>query len=248
MSKLVSKVKEEIRKILPPTIFFFVTLHMIALIRSLMLKGTGIPVASSVTVAALTLGKAVLIVDAFPFVNRYPDKPLAYNVAWKTVIYSVAATFIHYLENLYDFWKETGGLAAGNEKLLANIVWAHYWATEILLVAILLCIARDQVGPIPIPHRRIGEGVKYQVTRTGFWVSGFGFQVSGFSRGRGGYRGVSEREKWQGFGFLVRMRDSRYLEHASASGADAHWFHELLEKDLSGMDRVEQFLARHKSS
>jgi hypothetical protein len=27
---------------------------------------------------------------------------------------------------------------------------------------------------------------------------------------------------------------------------DVHWLHELLEKNLSGMDRVKQFLARHK--
>jgi hypothetical protein len=152
VSKFVEKVKEEIGKIIPPTIFFFITLHMIALIRSLMLKGTGIPVASSlvVTVAALTLGKAVLLADALPLVNRYPDKPLAYNVAWKTAIYFVVATFIHYLENLYDFWRETGGLVTGNQKLLAEIVWPHFWATEILLVAILFmyCTMRELIRVI----------------------------------------------------------------------------------------------------
>jgi hypothetical protein len=147
-----SKVKEEIAKLIPPTIFFFLTLHLIALMRSLMLKGTGIPVASSlvVTVAALTLGKAVLLADALPFVNRYPNKPLAYNVAWKTAIYFVAATFLHYLENLYDFWKDTGGLVAGNQKLLAEIVWPHFFATEILLVAILVmyCTMREMIRVI----------------------------------------------------------------------------------------------------
>src|SRR5688572_13034250 len=29
--------------------------------------------------------------------------------------------------------------------------------------------------------------------------------------------------------------------------ANAHWLHELLEKDFSGMDRFEQLLARHRS-
>jgi len=142
-----AKVKEEFYKLLPPTIFFFITLHLIALIRSLMLRGTGIPVTSSivVTVAALTLGKAVLLADALPLVNRFPDKPLAYNVAWKTAIYFVAASFIHYLENLYDFWRSAGGLVAANEKLLAAIVWPHFWAIEMLLVAILLmyCVIRE---------------------------------------------------------------------------------------------------------
>ena len=89
MSKLSAKIKEEFLEILPPTIFFFVALHIVAFIRVLMLKGTGLaPTTSvSVTVAALILGKAVVIADLLPFINRFPEKPLLYNVAWKTAIY-----------------------------------------------------------------------------------------------------------------------------------------------------------------
>jgi len=152
MSGFGSKVKEEIGKILPPTIFFFVMLHLVALERSLMLKGTGIALLSfgAVTVAALVLGKAVLLADALPIVNRYPDKPLAYNVLWKTVIYVFAAFVVHYLENLYDFWKEAGGLIAGNQKLLAEIVWPHFWATQLLLIVIIFmyCAMRELIRVI----------------------------------------------------------------------------------------------------
>ena len=42
MSKLSAKIKEEVLEILPPTIFFFVALHIVAFIRVLMLKETGI--------------------------------------------------------------------------------------------------------------------------------------------------------------------------------------------------------------
>ena len=88
MRTLTVKIKEEFVAILPPTIFFFVALEIVAMIRVLMLKGTGIsPITSiSVAVAALILGKAVLIADMLPIINRYPDKPLIYNVAWKTLI------------------------------------------------------------------------------------------------------------------------------------------------------------------
>ena len=37
--------------------------------------------------AALILGKAVLLADMLPLINRYPDRPLGFNVAWKTLIY-----------------------------------------------------------------------------------------------------------------------------------------------------------------
>lgn len=152
MSRLFAKVKEEIGALLPPTLFFFVALHLVALLRALMLEGTGIALgtSASITVAALILGKAVLIADLLPFINRYPDKPLVFNVAWKTVIYFLVSMLIHYLERLVDFWRETGGFIAGNQKLFAEIVWPHFWAIQIFLVVLILnyCAMRELVREI----------------------------------------------------------------------------------------------------
>jgi hypothetical protein len=169
MSKLSSKLKEEFVALLPPTIFFFVALHIVAFVRVLMLKGTGIsPLSSmSIAVAALILGKAVLIADMLPLINRFPDKPLIYNVAWKTVIYWLISAVIHYLERLIDFWRATGGFVAGNQKLLAEIVWPHFWAIQIILLVLIVMyctmhelvrvIGREKVlriffGPMPAPE------------------------------------------------------------------------------------------------
>ena len=140
MSKLSTTLKKEFFELLPPTIFFFIALHIVAFVRVLMLKGTGIsPVSTmSIAVAALILGKAVLIADLLPMINRFPNKPLIYNVAWKTLIYLLAATLIHYLERLIDFWRQTGGFVAGNQKLLAEIVWPHFWAIQIVLLVLIL--------------------------------------------------------------------------------------------------------------
>jgi len=152
MTKLSAKIKEEIGALLPPTIFFFIALHIVALVRVLMLEGTGIPLGTtvSVTLAALILGKAVVIADLLPFINRYPDKPLIYNVAWKTAIYVLVAMLVHYLERLVDFWRAAGGFIAGNQKLLAEIVWPHFWAIQILLVVLILmyCTMRELVRVI----------------------------------------------------------------------------------------------------
>ncbi len=152
MNKLATKIKAEFEELLPPTIFFFVMLHLVAIVRVLMLEGTGIALgtSASITVAALILGKAVLIADLLPFINRYPDKPLVYNVAWKTAIYVLIAMLLHYLEHLVDFWRETGGLFSGNQKLLAEIVWPHFWAIQILLVVLILmyCTMREVIREI----------------------------------------------------------------------------------------------------
>ena len=164
-----TKLKEEFFKILPPTIFFFVALHIIMFIRVLMLEGTGVSPSSSVSiaVAALILGKAVLLADMVPMINRFPNEPLIYNVSWKTLIYWLMATLIHYVERLIDFWRQTGGFVAGNRKLLAEIVWPHFWAIQIVLFVLIAmyCMTHELVrvigkekvmrlffGPMPAPE------------------------------------------------------------------------------------------------
>jgi hypothetical protein len=140
MNKVLTKLKEEFLAILPPTLYFFVALHLVVVIRVLMLEGTGIRATTSLSVAlaALILGKAVLIADLLPIINRYPEKPLIYNVVWKTLLYQMVAAAVHYAERLFDFARQAGGLVAGNEKLLAEIVWPHFWAVQILLFLLIL--------------------------------------------------------------------------------------------------------------
>lgn len=169
MTKILAILKKELLELIPPTLFFFVALHAVALVHVLMLKGTGIsPLTSmSMALAALILGKAVLIADLLPMINLYPHKPLIYNVVWKTTIYLLLATLIHYLERLVDFWRQAGGFVAGNEKMLSEMIWPHFWAIEIilLLLIIMYCtmheliqvIGKEKViriffGPMPTPQ------------------------------------------------------------------------------------------------
>ena len=169
MTKLSTKLKEEFFKLLPPTIFFFVALHIVAFVHVLMLERTGISPSSSVSIAiaALLLGKAVLIADMLPIINRFPNKPLIYNVVWKTVIYWLISVAIHYVERLIEFWQQTGSFAAGNEKLLSEIIWPHFWAIQIILFVLIAMyctmhelvrvIGREKAlriffGPTPTPE------------------------------------------------------------------------------------------------
>ena len=169
MSKVSDKIKEEFLAMIPPTVFFFVALHIVAFVRVLMLKGTGLSPLSTISigVAALILGKAVLIADMLPFINRFPDRPLIYNVGWKTLIYLLMSALIHYLERLVDFSRQADGIVAGNDKLLAEIVWPHFWAVQIILFVLIVMyctmhelarvigkekMLRIFLGPVPIPQ------------------------------------------------------------------------------------------------
>ena len=80
--------------------------------------------------------------------------------------YLLVASVIHYVERLIDFSRQTGGLVGGNEKLLSEMVWPHFWAVEILVFVLILvyCTAHELVrvigkekmlklffGPTPLP-------------------------------------------------------------------------------------------------
>jgi len=165
---VLEKVMEEFLAMLPPTIFFFVWLHIITVVRVLMAEGSHYEPLDTVSIVvfALILGKAVLVADNLPFINRYPDKPLIYNVMWKTAIYLLLSAVVHYLERLFDFSREAGGVVAGNAKLLAEIVWPHFWALQIILLVLIVMyctmgelirvIGKEQMlrlffGPMPLP-------------------------------------------------------------------------------------------------
>jgi len=135
-----SRVKHEILEAIPPAIFFFVAFQLIAFTQSLMLQEYGVQVATFVkaTVAALIVAKVVLVADLMPFINRFPEKPLVYNIAWKTAVYVVAALLVRYVEHLIDFLRETGDLAQAHSQLMQHVVWPHFWAIQIWLLVLFL--------------------------------------------------------------------------------------------------------------
>jgi len=154
MGKAVEKLKEELSAMVAPTLYFFVTLHIVAWIRVLIARGAGVTLTTTVSVgvAALILGKAVLIADMLPWINRYPGHPLIYNVTWKTAIYLVVAAIVHYLEHLFEFARRAGGVVAGNRMLLDEIVWPHFWAIQLLLLLLIVmyCTVSEIVRAIGV--------------------------------------------------------------------------------------------------
>src|SRR5262245_44506284 len=123
MSNVWAKIKHEVREIIPPTVFFLISFYIVVLNRALMarefhLQGTSFAAA---TVGALLVAKSVVLADLLPAVNRFPEKPLIYNVVWKSAIYIVASVLAHYLEHLVPLWWRLGFTAA-NEKLWSELV------------------------------------------------------------------------------------------------------------------------------
>jgi hypothetical protein len=53
-------------------------------------------------------------------------------------MYAVVALVVHYLERIYEYWKEAPGLVAANHHLWADMNWPRFWAVQILLVTLIL--------------------------------------------------------------------------------------------------------------
>ena len=140
MSKFTHSVKHLVREMIPPAVFFFVTFQLLALTRALMLKQYGIDVTTfaAATIGALVAAKVVVLADLLPFINRFPGRPLIYNIAWKTTIYFLAAFMVRYLEEFIHFYRAHGTVLGANRHLLDEVVWAHFWAIQLWLTVLLL--------------------------------------------------------------------------------------------------------------
>jgi len=149
MRKLIEKLKHEIKVLIPVTLFFFVSFQLLALTQALMLKQYGIHVAIFVEalIGALIVSKVVVITDHLTFVNRFPEKPLIYNVLWKTFIYVAASVVVRYAEHLIEFLSKTGDLAEANHELIHHVVWPHFWVVQLWLFVLLLvyCSLRELI-------------------------------------------------------------------------------------------------------
>lgn len=147
MSNTRARLKHELKEAVPPFLYFLVAFHLLAVVRTLMQQEYGIQAGTvmNATIGALIVAKVVLLADLLPIVNRFPDKPLVYNILWKTLIYQVAAIVVGYLEHLWDAYREAGSFAAANAHLVETVIWPHFWAVQILMLVLFLqyCTLRE---------------------------------------------------------------------------------------------------------
>ncbi len=143
MSKILQTIRHEFIQVLPPTIFFFVAFNVISITKALMLREHGIDFSgfAAATVGALLVGKVVLVADKLPIVNRFPEKPLVYNVVWKTVIYIAAVFLVRYVEHLIPFLRELGNIGAAHQHLMNEVVWPRFWSVQIWLMVLFFTYA-----------------------------------------------------------------------------------------------------------
>jgi len=139
MSKILKTIKHELIEALPPTFFFFMVFIVLSISKKLMLEEYNIKFSGFVNAAilALVVAKAVLLADQIKFVNKYPHKPLIYNIIWKTFLYLLVTLVVQYMEELIPLWWKYGNLHIAIQRGWDEIIWSRFWANHILLVFFL---------------------------------------------------------------------------------------------------------------
>ena len=79
----------QVKHVLPPTMFFFVGFNLILWTKRLILEEHGVEFSGflTATLAALLVGKAVLVTDKLPFMRRFEGAPLIQPILFKSAIY-----------------------------------------------------------------------------------------------------------------------------------------------------------------
>ena len=130
----------QVKHTLPPAIFFFVGFNLILLTKRLILEEHGIAFNGffAATVAALLVGKAVLITDKLSFMRRFDGAPLIQPILFKSSIYWMCVLIVRVGERLVHFLADGGTLTEFSAYLVEDFSWSRFLSIQIWLMLLLL--------------------------------------------------------------------------------------------------------------
>ena len=138
--KLFKLVKHEFLQVLPPTIYFLCTFHIVALTTSMVLEQFEIHISTHAvaTVLALLVGKVVLVVNKMPLLRKLDGKPLIYPIVFKAAVYSVFVLLLRLLEHWIPGLFETGSIAGATGHLMDGVAWHLFWTGQIWIFVLFV--------------------------------------------------------------------------------------------------------------
>ena len=140
MSKFLDIVKHEAREAVFPAVFFLILFSVTTVTKGVIVPSYSFTKASFVVivVGALTVTKAVLIVNALSLANRFRSRPLIVGVLWKTALFALMVLVFRWVEELIPLDSKHGGLEGAMEALIEETKWARFWAVQMWMWITLL--------------------------------------------------------------------------------------------------------------
>lgn len=133
-------IEEEVIHALPAIIFFIITFNIIMFTHNLILESHGLHRGSylAATIGALIVGKLLIIVNAFPFINAFPNKPLIYNIVWKSFVYSSAALLYRIIDLLIQLLRSHQTWLIAFKHFKQQLESPVFWSIQIWLLMLFL--------------------------------------------------------------------------------------------------------------
>jgi hypothetical protein len=135
-----ARLLHEAREALPPTIFFFVSFNFIVLTSDLLVAQYLVAASSFMlaTLAALVVGKAVLVANKMPLLRRYDRAPLIQPILFKTALYWVTVFFARLLERFVHFAREGNPPGDFFPYLMTTFSWHRFSAISLWILVLFL--------------------------------------------------------------------------------------------------------------
>jgi hypothetical protein len=88
--------------------------------------------------AALVVGKAVLVTDHAPFMRRFDGAPLLQPILFKATIYSACVLLVRIGEELLHFLHDGGPLADFPQHLIDRFSWPRFLTIQVWLMVLFV--------------------------------------------------------------------------------------------------------------
>ena len=153
MAHWIKVVKREVMLAIPAIIFFVIAFNLITFTERLIERANDLNYTSylKATVGALLVGKCLIIINSFRFIEAFSDKPLIYNITWKFFIYGFAVLLFRVAEDFSHslFFYESTRIAVHlmMEKLASPVFWAiQMWLLMLFAVFVLFSDLSGALG------------------------------------------------------------------------------------------------------
>ena len=130
----------QVKHALPPTIFFFVGFNLILWTKRLILQEQGVEFSGFFTaiVAALLVGKAVLVTDNLPFMRRFDGAPMIQPILFKSAIYWLCVLIVRLVEEVVHFVAAGGAIGAFGDHFVNHFSLPRFLSIQIWLMVLFL--------------------------------------------------------------------------------------------------------------
>ena len=193
----------QVKRALPPTIFFFIGFNLIVWTKSLILVEHGVEFSGflTATLAALLVGKAVLVTDNLPLMHRFDGAPMIQPILFKSAIYWLCVLVVRLAEGLVHFLSASGLIADFPAHVVEHFFWARFLSIQIwLMVLFLVYVTIHELNML------FGNGELYRL----------------FFRWRSSEAKLTRRQRIRLLTRLNRLAEANPIEAFSDRGSPAH--------------------------